>query len=350
MQQFDSLKISVPADAIRSAKSDIWLKNSKLDSGTGLITETEQVKSAALPIGISTFSSARGGDYQLTFSAKALGQDYLRGITLNNWEAVLDRLKPVVDIDKGHLFEKAQVFTCDTTNNLQLSDIGYKHSKIYAALLSGRSNIRFQAESFSSKKAQGIIFRGTQQEKNRFIGYSKHLDLLKPENKEFLKSVDAAKMIQEAEKQIRFEVNHTAFKSIRGRLKIPDNSFKAALESTAPVNHNFLKKVMQVSDIKQTTLFGEWEELQSQGLSGQEFLMIKGVQSIIQELDYCDTAIKNLFQNMFNEEVFKYHWYKRKNNFKNILESQKAKQFGIATQEADLICNRVLENLLKAVA
>jgi hypothetical protein len=352
MQEFDTLKIQVPAQSIRGARSDVWVKTLKTDTGTGQIIETEQIKSNVLPVGVAQFCSDKGGrDYQITFSAKVLGQDYLKGLTLNNWDRVFDTLKPIIEIDRNTLFDTSKVFSCDTTNNLKIEDIGFKHSQIYSALLSGRANMRFMPVSYQSRKKQGIEFRGTQEEKNRMIVYSKHLDLLKPANREFLKSINASELIKQSEKQIRFEVNHTTLRSIRNRFSIENNSLKSVLESKAPVNHNFLKKIMNVSDIKQTSLFSEWEDFESKGFSGKDYLIMKGVQSIITDLECNDVLIKNLFQNIFrNEADFKYFYYKRKNSIKSMIEVERAKKFGIETKVSDIIINRVLENLYKAVA
>lgn len=354
MQEFDTLKISIPADAIRRSNSEIWRINTSTDGETGEQVQTYVAKQKALPVGISNLSSAKGGiDYQLTFSAKVLGQDYLNGITLNNWDRVLDELNSVIDIDKNKVFENSRVFSCDTTNNLSIDEIGYSHRNIYDALLCSRANIRFVVPPpYRSEKKQGIEFRGVQTEKNRCIFYSKHLDLQKPTNREFMRSVpDPMKLITQSEKQVRCEVNHTALRSIRNRLKIADNSFKSVLNSTAPVNHNFLKKVMNVSDIKQTSLFGEWSNFKSMGGDGKDFIFIKGIQSIIESLDYCDVAVKVMFQDILGDgETFKYHWYKKRNSIKSILEGMKSKEYGIDTDTSNLIANKVLELLFKAVA
>lgn len=352
MQEFDTLKVSIPCEAVRSARGDIWHKSTHTNTGTGETLETLKARSETLPIGVSNLSTAKGGkDMQLTFSAKVLGQDYLQGLTLNNWDRVFEELSPIIDIDKNIVFDNSQVFTCDTTNNLLIEDIGYKHSKIYSALLSGRSNFRFLPISYNSKTKKGIEFRGVQGEKNRMIVYSKDLDLLKKDNKDFLRSLNSAKLIQEAEKQIRFEVNHTTLRSIRNRLKIEDNKLSSVLQSKAPVNHNFLKKVMSIADLKQTTLFGEWETFSEQGGEGRDFVIYKGIQSIIKDLDCSDILVKNMFQNIFNnEEVFKYHWHKKKNSIKQILEYERTKKYGIESKTSDLIINKVLETLLRAVA
>lgn len=353
MQEFDTLKLSIPPEAVRGANPDIWLINSKSHSGTGEVQETRQIESKSLPVGVSNISTAKGGkDYQITFSAKVLGQDYLQGLNLNNWDRVFNTLKPVIDIDTSIVFEQSKVFTCDTTNNLLVDDIGYKHQTILSALLCGRSNMRFLPVSWNSRTKQGIEFRGTQGEKNRMIVYNKKLDLLKPANREFVKSLNnSARLIQEADKQLRFEVNHTQLKSIRGRLNIPDNNLRSVLESKAPVNHNFLKKVLSVTDIKQTTLFGEWEEFEGQGGKGMDFLVYKGIQSIIQSLECSDVLVKNMFQNIFsNENLFKHHWYKKKNSIKQILEAEQVKKYGVESEVSDRIINKVLEQLYKAVA
>jgi hypothetical protein len=352
MQQFDTLKIGFSGSAIRGGSSDIWVETQKTDLQTGEISTSMQVKSNCLPIGVSAMSTGRDREqYQLTFSAKVLGNEYLQGISIQNWDRVIDKLHPIIQLDRNVVFDTGMIFTCDSTNNLEIEDIGYKHSQVYSALLSGRSNLRFLPVSYHSQKKQGIEFRGVQTEKNRMIVYSKHLDLLKPANRDFLSSVNASKMIEQSMNQVRFEVNHTTLNSIRKRFSVNDNNLQSVLTSSAPVNYDFLKKILGGSDIKQTSLFSEWEYFQSTGGKGFDFILLKGVQSLINELDCNDILVKNLFQSIFeNTETFKHHWYRKKNSIRSILQSEKQKRFSIVPNVADQIINRVLENLKKAVA
>lgn len=183
------------------------------------------------------------------------------------------------------------------------------------------------------------------------IVYAKHLDLLKPDNKEFMKLVrNPSRLIASAEKQLRFEVNHTTFRSIKNRFDVQQNRLQDVLKSSQPVNHDFLKKILNVTDIKQTTLFDEYENFEG---AGTDFLMMKGIQSIIESLDYSDVQVRAFFQHIFpNENTFKEYWYgkKAKTSIKKILESLQQKKFGVSGETVDSICNRILQQLYLSVA
>jgi len=349
MQQLDTLKISIPGEAVRAVNQDFWIETNKTDCLTGQTETMKQAKSAALPVGVSSLTYREGGDFQLTYSAKVLKDDYLQGITANNWQLGLESVAEILDADPYQVYEKSIVYRCDSTNNISLDEIGCKPSQVYPALLAGRANQRFKDVYYNTLKKQGVEFRGVQQEKNRMIVYAKHLDLLKPTNKTFLQSLgNPSRMIYDAEKQIRFEVNHTAFRSIKQRFGIEKNTLKDVLNSKAPVNHNFLKKVLNVTDVKQTTLFDEYENFQGQGM---DFIMLKGIQSIIQQLDYSDVMVKAFFQQLFpNQNNFKHHWYKKENSIKKIMESMQQQKFGVSGEVVNTICNKILISLLESVA
>lgn len=349
MQQLDTLKISIPNDAVRAVNLDFWIETNQTDCLTGQTETMKKVKAAALPVGVSSLTFREGGDFQLTYSAKVLKDDYLQGITANNWEVGLKRISDIMDVDSYQVYDKSIVYRCDSTNNIRLDEIGCKPSQVYPALLAGRANQRFKDVYYNTLKKQGVEFRGVQQEKNRMIIYAKHLDLLKPTNKSFLQGLgNPSQIIRDAEKQIRFEVNHTAFRSIKQRFAVEKNTLKDVIDSKAPVNYNFLKKILNVTDIKQTTLFDEYENFQGQGM---DFIMLKGIQSIIQQLDYSDVMVKAFFQQLFpNENNFKHHWYKKKNSVKEILETMQQQKFGVSGDLVNTICNKILISLRDSVA
>ena len=355
MQQLDTLKISIPRSAVRHVNRDCFIETTKTDIETGSTETYQQAKSASLPPGFSSLIYRDGGEYQLKYSAKVLKDEYLDGITINNWDKCFETLKPIIDVDTNRVYDTGKVFLCDSTNNISLDAIGVPSTKVYPALLAAKSNQRFLPVSYFSKKKQGIEFRGIQQEKNRMIVYAKHLDLLKAANRSFMQSLkNPAKVIQAAEKSLRFEVNHTALRSIRQRFDCADVYLKSVLNSTAPVNHNFLKKILNVSDVKQTAMFDELEDFKSNGGDGLEFIVMVGVQTIIARLDCNDVMVKSFFQQVFpNPETFKNYWYGKglkKYSIKSILESMQQQKYNVSGNDIDNICNKVLIELFNAVA
>lgn len=357
MQEFDTIKLSIPPEAVRHLNLDAFMiKPGRCDAGTGAALESQlwEAKKTALPVGVSglTYKDESDSVYQLTYSAKVLGDEYLQGINRTNWSRGLDAIRPLLDADPYKVYDNSVVYRCDSTNNISVEDIGHPHSKVYASLLAGRANFRFKDIHYSSRRKQGIEFRGVQDEKNRLIAYSKHLDLLKNTNRDFIESLkNPAAMLRRSEKIIRFEVNHSSFKALRDRFGVGQNKLRDLLESTKPVNRDFLKKILSVKDVKQTALFDEYSQFSGKA---NDFIFMKGVGMIISELQYSDVAVKAFFRHLFPDESnFKYYWYNRqggRGSIRAILESMQQKHFGVSASVSDNICNRILSLLAESVA
>jgi hypothetical protein len=348
MLNLDTIKIEVPQSAVKSTNWLSFSETQRADMANGNTEIMRQAKSAALPVGVSNISWKEGTSYQITVSAKTLRDKYLTGININTLPIALKSLKPVIDIDIERLWDlNPKVYKCDTTDNLLLEAIGHTQKQICQALLAGRSNERYLPVYYATPKKLGVEFRGTQLEKNRIIIYSKNLDLLKSQNKEFMKSLNnPAKMVQDAERIIRFETNHTTFRSMKQRFFIPENSLRQVLESKQPVNHDFLVKVLKGRGTMQMELFDEWQSFDG---SFDDFVMLKGIESIIDSFKHDDIAVKEFFKEGFGA-TFKYHFYKKKNSIKQVLAKIKAKNQGYKVSKSNGICNLVLKELLKAVA
>jgi len=346
MQQFDTIKISIPPDAVKNVNPDMWIHTQKMDGETGLTDNYKQAKNRSLPVGVSQLVSKENGDYQVTFSAKVLGDDYLTGITQNNWSRGLEILKPIIDINPNEVYDNSQVYRCDTTNNIEIEQIGYTPKIIYSGLMASKTNHNFREHRYNSRTKQGIIFSGVQQEKNRMIAYSKSLDLMKSDNKEFIKSLQhPVRMIEQATKQIRFEVNHTSFKSIRDRLQIETNSLHHVLTSSASVNSNFLKKICKVGT-QQTHLFDDYQKFNG---SGVDYIYYKGIQYIIQQLEYSDVAVRDFMQLLLGDN-FKYHYYKKEYSVKKILQDMQHQRYGVSGEVSSVICTKLIDALHYSVA
>lgn len=335
----------VPSGAIRHINRGSFVQNEQTDLLTGEAITTYQAKSGHLPIGVSQIKHKEGGDYILTISAKTLNDNYLDGINLNNWDEAISGAGPILDIDPQKLWDAdPKILRCDTTDNINIEDIGHSKSHICRSLLENKMNARFIHKWYQSKNKLGIEFAGTQQEKNRIICYDKTLDLMKSANKEFMKSLNnPLKVINEAQKTLRFETNHTSFKSIRDRFDISDNTLSQMLNSKSPVNYNFLTKVMQ-SDF-QMNLF---TEINNMDIDPKEYVYRKGLENIIKELGYDETRAKEFFKLLFKEN-FKYQYYRGKNPIKNIIRQIKSERANPDTQKVNMVCKMIMEKLKIAV-
>jgi hypothetical protein len=347
MQSFDTIKIEIPNESVVGVNWHNFMETNRIDMDSGASELFRKAKNSTLPVGVSSITWKENGDFMAEFSAKVLKDNYLQGINLNTFGESLHSMNQVLKIDENRLLDGGgRVLKCDATNNISLESLGCKHDKVYNSLLSSGMNPLFLPISYNSKRKAGIEFRGTQQEKNRLIAYSKHLDLLKGANKEFMASlVNPSKMIQDSSNQVRIESNHTSFKAIRSRFKVEENTILKVLNSDALVNHDFLYKVLYGKGSIQSELFDEWNSFDG---SFNEFIMLKGTENIIQLLGTNDIAVRNFFKQGFQDrETFNYHFHRKKHSIKQVLNNIKAKKYGVQVSEANDICSRLL-SILKA--
>jgi len=346
MTRLDTLSMLVPGDSVRWFRDNSFLKMEVLDPETGEVIKTEQAKTKHLPIGVSQIKYKDGRDYILTMSAKTLKDNYLDGININTWEQAIRGVDEILDIDTNKLWDSnPKVLRCDTTDNINIEQIGYSKREICWSLYQNKMNPRFVSKWYESSKTLGLEFAGTQKEKNRIICYDKSKDLNKSANKEFMRGlVNPLRVRNIADTTLRFETNHTTKRSIIDRFKILDNNLQEVLGSIAPVNHNFLKKVFGTD--YQISLFEEWENFEGDPNS---FIYRKGIENIIQRFDYDPGQIKRFIRQIYGEANYKYHWHSSKNSIKKLLIQLKMDKVQNTPKETESICKDIMELLRMAV-
>lgn len=346
MTRLDTLSLLVPEDTVRWFRTNSFLENSSLDLGTGEVTTTKQAKAQHLPIGVSQLKYKDGRDYILTISAKTLKDNYLEGININTWEQAIRGVDEILDIDTNKLWDaNPKVLRCDTTDNINIEQIGHSKREICWSLYQNKMNPRFVSKWYESTKKLGLEFAGTQKEKNRIICYDKTKDLDKSANQKFMQSLVNPLLVRNvADKTLRFETNHTTKRSILDRFKILDNNLHEVLGSVSPVNHNFLKKVLG-SDY-QISLFEEWKNFDGDPNS---FIYRKGVENIIKQLDFDAGQIKRFIKEIYGESNYKYHWHSSKNSIKKLLIELKMDNVQNTPKETESICKDIMELLRVAI-
>jgi hypothetical protein len=347
MIRLDTLSLLIPPEAVKREVSKVWyVENQQTDSETGDINVVRQAKSSHLPIGVSQLKHKEGGDYILTLSAKTLRDSYLDGINLNTWDKALSGVDEILDIDMQRLWDlNPKICRLDTTDNINIEQIGHSKRDICLSLYQNKMNGRFVSKWYESSKKLGLEFAGTQKEKNRIICYDKTLDLSKASNREFIKSlVNPLAMYNQAQKTLRFETNHTTKRSIIDRFKVSQNNLQEILQSTIPVNHNFLKKVMG-SDY-QISLF---EEIKNYKGNPHSFLQRKGWESIIKELNYDAGQVKRFIKELYGENNYKYHWHSGRQPIKKLVMELQMEMKDKAGMVTESICKDIMEALRIAV-
>lgn len=345
MVRLDTLKLEVPASSVKAVRWDQFVENQQTDMASGATDLIRKAKAASLPVGVSQILYKDGASFQITLSAKTLKDEYLESINLNNWDKAIAGLDPVMEIDANSLWDaNPLVYRCDTTDNVPLSYLHTNQKGVCKALLAGKFNERFVSKWYESKRKLGVEFAGTQQEKNRLIAYSKDLDLQKRENKSFLKSLsNPYDVIEAAQHIIRIETNHTAFRSIRERFGIRENRLQQVLNAPNPVNHNFLKKVLNARS-GQMSLF---EEFLSMNIDPMQFIYIKGIEQIVSSFNCDELAIRQFFKDLLGER-YKYFFYKSAMPIKQVIKKIKSQQPEELKSETSTICQRLLDQLIAA--
>jgi len=346
MIRLDTISLMVPEESVFQINRDAFITNIQIDDHTGEELMTKKAKSTYLPIGVSQIKYKDERDYILTISAKTLKDNYLEGINLNTWDRAIRGASEILDIDTQRLWDiNPRILRCDTTDNIEIQDLGYSKRQICQSLYENRMNQRFVSKWYESTKKLGLEFSGTQKEKNRIICYDKLKDLDKSANDKFMASlIHPMEMRERADKTLRFETNHTTRRSIIDRFKVTENNLQEVLNSTTPVNHNFLKKVLNTD--YQISLF---DEIKNYKDNPQTFVMIKGLEHIIKQLNFDEGSIKRLFKELYGENNFKYNWYRGKQPIKDLLSKMKLQGVQKEGKETESLCREIMERLRMAV-
>lgn len=313
--RLDSNTIQVPYDSINHIdyNNPNFLHSQPTKNGQ-IIKDTYSVSSKELPVGISSIII---DDFRqqvsISTSAKILCNEYLEGINLNTYSQWIDGINNVgyLQIDKNKAFEQGIFQKIDTTNNIDLSnlyDLENSWNEVLGYLEVAKLNDRFSVDSYSNKHNQGIAYRGNQKEKNRLIIYRKYLDLLKADNKGFLKSLNRpVELLNTTKNILRVEGNHTTFKSIKTRLKIDSNSIKEVLTNGQNPNILMLDKITQPH--RENQLLMMFNEYNPNDYDLNELIKLEGIKNIIRNANYCEKTLKNFVRRYTSDSMFRWWWY-----------------------------------------
>lgn len=346
MVRLDTFKVEIPRQAVLDMNRDAFIEKSDRDMANDAVTSMVVAKSKSLPIGVSRLNYKPGASYQVEFSAKVLGQDYLDGININNWFRFADALSDVMKVDVNRMWdENPRVLKCDTTDNIPMTLLDCTKRDVCYSLRDAKMNDRFTTKKYESRKKLGVEFHGDQDEKNRIIVYDKHLDLLKRANRDFMRSLpDPGKMLKDAEGVIRFETNHTDFRNIRKRFNVEDTTLQSVLSSQAKVNHDFLCKALGRGAV-QTSLLSEYHEANH---DGQDIFMVYGVKYVYEYYKGDLSAIRQLAKEFYGEN-WRYQYYKAKTSIQSVaLRIKSMSTRSVNAVPLDDLVKRVLSALLAA--
>lgn len=276
MNTLDTVKVSVSMDGVRDIDHSRYIRTKIEGSDGGLITSVWQMKNP--PVGLDWVKHKETqGIVEVKLSAKILGEDYGKLISLNTIEQAIDAINRTgaINLNPEVLVNQGIVFTVDSTQNLKVEG---KVSDYVDALNTLSANDRFTPDIYRMKGIKGnsgMVFRGKQKTvKERLIFYDKGKDVKR--DKKLLGSVsNPSRFLAEFDRVLRCEQNHTSFDKIRKRFKIPDNTLINVLQSEANPNYDLFQKIRKpYVDLRLFEYYGD------AGLSWSKFIKQEGYRRV----------------------------------------------------------------------
>jgi len=273
MNTLDTVKVSVPMDGVRYIDHSRYRKDGSYNHQGGVLWETHQMINP--PVGLDWVKHKETqGIVEVKFSAKILGGDYGKLISLNTIEQAIDAINSTgaINLNPEVVVNQGIVFTVDSTQNLKVEG---KVSDYVDALNTLRGNDRFTPDIYRKDRNNGMVFRGKQKTvKERLIFYDKGKDVKR--DKKLLGSVsNPARFLAEFDGVLRCEQNHTSFDKIRKRFKIPDNTLINVLQSEANPNYDLFQKIRKpYVDLRLFEYYGD------AGLSWSKFIKQEGYRRV----------------------------------------------------------------------
>lgn len=214
MRGFDTVSCSVPRDALRWCNQDHFTTKQTIKGGEIVGEYHELSKKAPRPLGLVSMRVFED-HADVAFSAKILGQDYIRGINSDTIEGVPERIgrTGIVDFDPNLFVEGAKLYRIDATTNIRPSNL---RDAIYASSL-GSMNKRWNHVDYGRSRDDGFVYTSRlTRNKIRVQGYDKYREMT---SRKQIKHADelGAEMFRD---MLRVETQLKTYKDIRDRLGI----------------------------------------------------------------------------------------------------------------------------------
>ena len=238
----DTLKISTPKVHIHTLDESSIKELVNMETG---VIEYSKIKPELLQ-GISGLKSIqiKPDNLILEFSAKILGNDYFKGISINTIHPALKAIENTGIIkfkDIQKVINSSDVCRVDVNSNVRLDNLNHTLCMLnkYSMVKDWQSDFRLDNKNKSISFKQKIKTYPL-----RIIGYCKESELLKSANREFI--IQHPKVHTFSKGIFRVETNVIGFKRIKQQLSINDNKLKTVLLSDENVNLNVLNRITKV--------------------------------------------------------------------------------------------------------
>jgi hypothetical protein len=273
MIRLDSIKILAPIQALNDVDFSAFNHTQKSQKGI----KTSDVYSADnLNFGVNRIAiDNKANNVTLEVSAKALKNDYSEGININTFEQLIDSINTtkIVKLDAGVIYNAGELLKCDVTDNVK---VDYSGQNFYSDIAAIPLPNKYEITSYNRRTNKGVVFAGKQKSfKERLILYDKIIELhSNRKGKDFLNSIDKAKVFKDFKNTVRTETNFTQLRKIREYLG--SNKIQDVLSSDAKVNYKVFDKITKQANTEVLHLFDQYE-----GMTLKEIINRKGIERII---------------------------------------------------------------------
>lgn len=237
MITLDKIKIVAPLECIAVTKQDAF--EVKIKNGEIISKSYTQTNPYMLYVEI---------DYEdretvIEFSGKILMDRYPELINKDNFNYCIERINAVgfCRIDAAMLCEYGRVCVIDVTKDVQCHDVSGLSEWLRCNVGNHRKYlIRNIGGNLAIEK--NVVTRGY---KRRLTVYEKGRELMRAENREFMKSVSDPEALQAYfSDKVRFEFNLNSRQAIRNTLNVQDTSIDEILHSAANPIYDFLNDIV----------------------------------------------------------------------------------------------------------
>lgn len=319
MVTLDTLTVHIPLDCITAQPEPSQVIVLSKKQG-----ETDRHRAEyGTGIGIKALKHTEGDTCLiLEASAKALTDDYLKGISLNTIEQFTNSIERQtgigIDIDIWLNHPDATIRKVDHCQNVPLAELGCTaFAPVMSALNSLEIRDRYHKKPFTTT---GIVFTGKQKEKHRLTVYDKYAELKTAKQKDFRAALNnPMQVLTQAQSIARVESNLTKFDSIRTRFGIERNTIGQVLNAKGNPNAYILEKMMTGGQLE---LFADFDRLMAgySQASPIDFIKEMGYPVIIEKAAYNINTIRDLFKQKLTKQAFAYHWQGKNGNTKKPFE------------------------------
>lgn len=236
MNSLDSVKFNFHSDLMIYNASDFNKTNKEIEDVE--ITFYE-LKSSKKKLGINSIT-VKENECVVSISSKLIPASYSEMININTVERYLNEISNsnLIQFNPKSIIENAEVYSCDVTNNMEVSGIPKSYTDALAVY---KVNDKYNCKHYNTSASfeRNVT---TNSLKEEFKIYCKYPELLLKRNASFRNQIN----IEDYINTVRAEARFLNQELIRKSFKIPDVKLLSILNSDAKINYNILSRITNI--------------------------------------------------------------------------------------------------------